>query len=77
MSALRSKCAGAPSDAPARDLLHESGYLLFGWFVDDGDVTGEDSVETAVAGFGAGLDFDLRPRLPRAFPASVAVMRMR
>src|SRR5437870_3289563 len=51
------KCAGAPSDAPARDLLHEPATYCFVGSSGDNGVTG---------GAGAGLVLPLRPRLPRA-----------
>src|SRR5258706_43267 len=65
------KCAGAPSDAPARGVLHDKGYLVFGAVVDDDGVTGEGCVGSGVtggAGVGAGLDLDFRTRLARALP---------
>ena len=59
------KCAGAPSDAPARGLLHVTGYFVVAVVGDE--VTDEGcSVVSGVAAFGAGWDLDFRPRRPRA-----------
>src|SRR5229473_5303509 len=62
-SAPITKCAGAPSDAPARGLLHEPVRRYFDGVAGD-RVTGVGWVGTG-AGVGAGLDFAFRFR-PRA-----------